>query len=81
MPDEWNITGAQLTGPDGEVIADFSHSNLHVVGYSEPVDIMLSLEDLQEHLYSRPDLPEEMCIRDRGGGAHVGRNARRALSA
>lgn len=58
VPDEWNITGAQLTGPDGEVIADFSHSNLHVVGYSEPVDIMLSLEDLQEHLYSRPDLPE-----------------------
>lgn len=58
VPDEWNITEARLTGPDGEVIADFSRCNLHVVGYSEPVDLMLSLEDLQEHLYSRPDLPE-----------------------
>ena len=58
VPDEWNITEARLTGPDGAIIADFSHCNLHVVGYSEPVDLMLSLEDLQEHLYSRPDLPE-----------------------
>lgn len=58
VPDEWNITEARLTGPDGEVIADFSYSNLHVVGYSEPVDIMLPLEELQEHLHSRPDLPE-----------------------
>lgn len=58
VPDEWNITEARLTGPDGEVIADFSYSNLHVVGYSEPVDLMLPLEELQEHLHSRPDLPE-----------------------
>lgn len=58
VPEEWNITEARLTGPDGEVIADFSYSNLHVVGYSEPVDLMLPLEELQEHLHSRPDLPE-----------------------
>ena len=58
VPNEWNITEARLTGPDGEVIADFSYSNLHVVGYSEPVDLMLPLEELQEHLHSRPDLPE-----------------------
>ncbi len=58
VPDEWNITEARLTGPDGEVIADFSYSNLHVVGYSEPVDLVLPLEELQEHLHSRPDLPE-----------------------
>ncbi len=58
VPDEWNITEARLTGPDGEVIADFAVNNLHVVGYSEPVDLELTLEELMPHLFSRPELPE-----------------------
>lgn len=58
VPDEWNITDARLVGPDGEVVADFADSNLHVVGYSEPVDAVLDLEELQEHLHSLPEQPE-----------------------
>ncbi|MDR1659732.1 MAG: DUF4910 domain-containing protein [Desulfovibrio sp.] len=58
VPDEWNVRGAGLTGPNGETIADFADSNLHVVGYSEAVDRVLSLEELQEHLHSRPDMPD-----------------------
>ncbi|MDR1855857.1 MAG: DUF4910 domain-containing protein [Desulfovibrio sp.] len=58
IPDEWTIRAARLTGPDGEVIADLAWNNLHVVGYSEPVDACLDLEELQPHLHSRPDLPE-----------------------
>lgn len=58
VPDEWNITDARLVGPDGEVVADFADSNLHVVGYSEPVDAVLDLEELQEHLHSLPERPE-----------------------
>ena len=38
VPDEWAIRGARLDGPDGEVVVDFADSNLHVVGYSIPVD-------------------------------------------
>ena len=57
VPDEWNITGARLTGPSGEVVADFADSNLHVMGYSEPVDCTLSLEELQGHLHSLPEMP------------------------
>jgi aminopeptidase-like protein len=57
VPDEWNIRSAKLTGPDGEVIADFAVSNLHVVGYSEPVDRTLSLEELQPHLHSLSKQP------------------------
>jgi aminopeptidase-like protein len=57
IPDEWNIRAARLTGPDGEVIADMDACNLHVVGYSEPVDRDIDLEELQDHLHSRPDLP------------------------
>jgi len=58
VPDEWNISGARLTGPSGEVVADFANTNLHVVGYSEPVDRTLSLAELQEHLHSLPDMPQ-----------------------
>jgi aminopeptidase-like protein len=58
VPDEWNISAARLTAPDGKVVVDFQRNNLHVVGYSEPVDCVLSLEDLQRHLYSLPELPE-----------------------
>ena len=58
IPDEWNIRSARLIGPGGDVIVDFAAHNLHVVGYSEPVDEQLSLEELQPHLHSRPDLPD-----------------------
>lgn len=58
VPDEWNIRSARLLGPHGETIADFTESNLHVVGYSEPIDTTLTLDELQGHLYSIPELPD-----------------------
>ena len=58
VPDEWNVTGARLIGPDGDTIVDWQDSNLHIVGYSIPVDTELSLEDLQAHLHSLPDQPD-----------------------
>jgi aminopeptidase-like protein len=57
VPDEWAIESARLIGPDGETICDFAENNLHVVGYSTPVDITLSLDELQAHLYSLPEQP------------------------
>lgn len=57
VPDEWNITAARLTGPDGKVVVDFADNNLHVVGYSEPIDREIELGDLQDHLFSLPELP------------------------
>ena len=57
IPDEWNIEGARILTPEGQVIADFAENNLHVVGYSEPVDRWLSLSELQAHLHSAPHLP------------------------
>lgn len=58
IPDEWNIRAARLTGPDGSTVADFADSNLHIVGYSEPVDRKLSLQELQPQLHSLPSLPD-----------------------
>jgi aminopeptidase-like protein len=58
VPDEWNIRGAYLEGPDGSRVIDFADSNIHVVGYSVPVDTVLPLGQLQNHLHSTPELPE-----------------------
>jgi|TARA_B100002003_G_scaffold246424_1_gene276030 aminopeptidase-like protein len=58
VPDEWNIEEAYLLDENENRIIDFSDHNLHVVGYSEPVDTWLTLEDLQNHLYSLPEQPD-----------------------
>lgn len=58
VPDEWTIRDAYLSDDSGARVIDFCNSNLHVVGYSEPVDQWLSLEELQPYLYSIPDQPD-----------------------
>jgi len=58
VPDEWNLREAFVIDPDGNRILDSSRNNLHVVGYSEPVDCLLTKEQLNQHLHSLPDQPE-----------------------
>ena len=55
VPLEWNLTRAYLVGPTGERVVDSADSNVHVVSYSEPIDLELDLESLQNHLHSDPD--------------------------
>jgi aminopeptidase-like protein len=58
VPDEWNVTEAYVEDEQGRRVIDFADHNLHLMGYSEPVDLWLSRAELDEHLYSLPDQPD-----------------------
>ena len=58
IPDEWSINSAYIEDEFGKRIVDFNENNLHVVGYSIPVDRLIDLEELKEHIYSIPEQPD-----------------------
>lgn len=58
IPLEWNISDAYVNDPDGNKIVDFKKNNLHVVGYSSSVDMVMTLDELKKHLYTSPMQPD-----------------------
>lgn len=57
VPREWRVRNAYITTPSGKRICDFKVNNLHLVGYSTPVNRKIGLTELQNHIYSLPDQP------------------------
>ena len=58
VPDEWTIRDAYIADEAGNKVVDYNNHNLHVLGYSEPVDAWLSRAELDAHLYSLPEQPD-----------------------
>ena len=58
VPKEWVIRQAYIEDESGNRIVDFAENNLHVLGYSTPVDEWVSLEELKEHIYTEPAQPD-----------------------
>ena len=57
IPQEWNIRSARIETLDGRVVVNFAESNLHVVGYSTPIDREISRDELASHVHTLPDQP------------------------
>lgn len=58
IPSEWNVTEAYVTDKSNNKIIDFKKNNLHLVGYSIPVDKILNKKELFKNLYSQPNQPD-----------------------
>lgn len=58
IPNEWNCLGGGIYKINGEKVIDFADTNLHILGYSTPIDKIISREELLDHLYTQPDQPD-----------------------
>lgn len=57
IPKVWNIEKAFIKNMQGEILIDFINSNLHVMGYSNPVDGLFSRDELLEHVHFLREQP------------------------
>ena len=60
VPREWNITAAYIEDEDNNRIIDFLDNNLHIVGYSAPLDIWVEGKDLKNYIFYEEKQPD--CI-------------------
>ena len=57
IPPEWNIKDAYILDKNNKKIVDFKNNNLHLVGYSIPINKFVSKKELFQHIHSLPDQP------------------------
>lgn len=58
IPKEWKIREAYIEDEEGNHIIDIKNNNLHVLGYSTPVDRWVDLDELKNYIYTQPDQPD-----------------------
>jgi glutamate-1-semialdehyde 2,1-aminomutase len=63
IPPEWKIRSARLEELSGKCVVDFSDNNLHVLNYSTAADLIVSRDELEDHLASLPDRPDAIPYR------------------
>ena len=56
IPPEWNLYDGYILDKYNKKIVDFKKNNLHIVGYSTPINKFLSKKKLFKHIYSLPNL-------------------------
>ncbi|KZR73699.1 DUF4910 domain-containing protein [Prochlorococcus marinus] len=57
VPQEWNIKDGWVKNMDGEKLISFKENNLHILGYSIPINRVITKKELEGHLYSIPEMP------------------------
>jgi len=58
VPNEWNVSDAYVLDSRGQRVIDFRVNNLHLAGYSAPIDATIHRTDLLEHLFTNQDHPD-----------------------
>tara|TARA_B100001057_G_scaffold392419_1_gene400970 strand:+ start:1887 stop:3182 length:1296 start_codon:yes stop_codon:yes gene_type:complete len=58
VPNQWEIKNAYIKDKNGNIIIDFKNNNLHLVGYSQPVNKILNFKELLNKLHSLPRQPD-----------------------
>ena len=57
IPEEWLIKNAYIMNFKGKKLIDFKENNLHVLGYSTPINKLINFAKLEKNLYSLPKFP------------------------
>ena len=57
IPPEWNIKDAYILDKNNKKIVNFKNNNLHLVGYSIPVNKFFSKKELFNHIHTLPKQP------------------------
>jgi aminopeptidase-like protein len=63
IPDEWNIHDAFIKDKLGNRLVDFRKSNLHVMGYSEPIHQWMTFAEIEPHLHCLESAPDAIPYR------------------
>ena len=58
IPKEWKINEGYIADMSGNKVIDFKNNNLHVLGYSTPIDIVVNQDEIDQYLYTIPDQPD-----------------------
>ena len=58
VPKEWRIREAYIEDEESNHIIDMARTNLHVIGYSTPVDEWVDFDELKTHIFTLPDQPD-----------------------
>lgn len=57
VPKEWQINEAYIEDENHKHIIDIKDTNLHVLGYSTPIDKVVNLEELKQYIYVQDNQP------------------------
>lgn len=58
IPKVWNLKEAWVKNKNDKKIIDFRSNNLHIVGYSQSVDKIISLNELKKKIYTLKNQPD-----------------------
>jgi aminopeptidase-like protein len=63
VPDQWDVKKAYVEGKEKKKIIDFSKNNLHLVGYSVPINKNITFKDLLKKIHTIKKLPNAIPYR------------------